>query len=611
MKGFDLSDNPFRVFTPEDMEAADVAELFVDPPDVIKIEGRGHMMLNGARGCGKSMIFRYLLSDCQRIARNVPVRDLPFLAFLVSIKNAGPTPTLTEFLRLKNKHANIVMNEHVLTAFVATRVFSALSRIELPSDSNAAREASDYYNNHFKKRMTMSGAAVDALSTVLPPPDVFGRIADACDMGYSEIVQYVKRLSAEQPAPYRGALWDYTDFLYPLLVELKRLSFLPSSPIYLLVDDGDYLNQAQTMILNSWISTRTQADVSIKVSTQLSYKTLQTMSGLPIQSPHDFQTLNISDLYTTRRGRYRDRVKQIVAKRLTKGNIECTPEEFFPHDEKQERAIEGIAREIRSKWLEEGRGHRPSDDAIRYARPDYIRSLGGRSKSSYTYSYSGFNQLVHISSGLVRYFLESAARMFDEQRSRLHGRSMKFIAPSVQDEITRICADEFMTSEFDQMAADAAIGDQREPNEPVDEMHLGMGQLRNIIRALGGTFYLKLISNDAERRVFSVAISGRADPDVVRVLTLGVRYGYFHRSTIGDKDGTGRTQLYILTRRLAPYFKLDPSSFAGYLWVTNEAMRKAMDNPDATLRRMKTEGLAEFFKDSQLELFDDFDRSTD
>ena len=34
-----------------------------------------------------------------------------------------------------------------------------------------------------------------------------------------------------------------------------------------------------------------------------------------------------------------------------------------------------------------------------------------------TYSYSGFDQLVHISSGLVRYFLEPAAVMFDEQRS--------------------------------------------------------------------------------------------------------------------------------------------------------------------------------------------------
>jgi hypothetical protein len=129
-------------------------------------------------------------------------------------------------------------------------------------------------------------------------------------------------------------------------------------------------------------------------------------------------------------------------------------------------------------------------------------------------------------------------------------------------------------------------------------------QLRNLIRALGGTFFQKLISDDAERRVFSVAISGVPDPEIVDVFELGVRYGYFHRSSIGNKDGTGRTRLYVLTRRLAPHFNLDPSSFAGYLWVTNDLLRDGMENPDRILRKIKKDGVSSVTETAQLSLFE-------
>src|SRR6185295_200923 len=98
-------------------------------------------------------------------------------------------------------------------------------------------------------------------------------------------------------------------------------------------------------------------------------------------------------------------------------------------------------------------------------------------------------------------------------------------------------------------------------------------------------------------------ISGEPGPDVSDIFELGVRYGYFHRSTIGNKEGTGRTRLYVMTRRLAPHFNLDPSSFAGYLFVTNEHLREAMENPDKLLRRVKRSGVNEFFEVNEYPLF--------
>ena len=587
MLTLNLQSNPFKVFTPEDMGAADVHALFVAPfTDFNKILEPGHTMINGPRGCGKSMIFRYLLPDCQCLASSKPMDQLPFLAFLISIKNSAPN--LTEFRRLYNLHADIVLNEHVLTLFVATKIFESISRFDILSDEKRFLETDDFLNNIFIPRLTDCGGNIDNLnsdrSTV---QDIFHIIRDTCSRLYVEISQYARRLAFSNSAvPYKSALFGYIDFLYPILNGLKSLSFFPSSPIYLLIDDADYLSKTQTVVLNSWISTRTQADVSIKVSTQLRFKTFATISGLPIQSPHDYQAIDIADIYTTNRGRYLSRTKEIIKRRLDNADIKATPEVFFPCDQQQEDAIQQISRTIRDEWKEKGRGYRPSDDVSRYARPRYIRSLSGQSKSLPSYSYSGFEQLVHISSGLVRYFLEAAAIMFDDQQSTNPESPVAFVSPAIQNRVIRAEADNLMLSAFERIRREEE-GDVDNIERNGNNVRLQMDKLYSLISFLGGVFFLKLISNDAERRVFSVAISGKSDPEINEIFDLGVRYGYFHRSSIGNKDGTGRTQLYVLTRRLAPCFKLDPMTFAGYLWITADFLRKAIENPDTILRNMK------------------------
>ena len=86
---------------------------------------------------------------------------------------------------------------------------------------------------------------------------------------------------------------------------------------------------------------------------------------------------------------------------------------------------------------------------------------------------------------------------------------------------------------------------------------------------------------------------------------LGVQYGYFHQSTIGNKEGTGRTRLYVLTRRLAPFFTLDPTSFAGYKLVTNEALREATIKPKTFLGKVRRNGVDSVLETGQLALFEE------
>ena len=609
----DLAKNPFKVFTPEGLDAEDVVDLFVPVKDFHKIKDSGHTMLNGPRGCGKSMIFRYLLPDCQCLKLTARLEDLEFIGILISIKNTAPN--LTEFLRLDDHNAKIILAEHVLCIFVAVTLFTSLRKLNIKNEPKWNSLAVDFYNDALLSRLRAAGWVEPEQATNIASNVSLSTILNAAthlfDDMYHSINNYATQLSfpGNDNIPYRGALCSYLAFLHPLLNDLRDLPFLPNGPVYLLVDDGDYLSHTQTRVLNSWVATRMQHEVSIKISTQLRYKTFSTVSGTPIQSPHDFQEINIADIYTSQKSMYPQNLELILKKRLKKAGLHTTPREMFPEDENQEKDIQEIAEEIKKSWPTEGRGYRASDDVTRYARPEYIKRLGGIAKSMSTYRYAGFDQLVHISSRLIRYFLEPAAQMYDEERSIVPPNQLVLrIEPRTQDRVIREQAEKLMFTEFDKIIREDPRGDSEGLTvTPQDEHQKRTQQLQNLIRALGGTFHQKLISDDAERRVFSVAISGTPDPEVIDVFELGIRYGYFHRSSIGNKDGTGRTRLYVLTRRLAPHFVLDPSSFAGYLWVTNDLLREGMTDPDKILRRIKKDGVNKYFEDTQLLLFDQID----
>ena len=605
MEKFDELKNPFTVTTPEGMSAERTVKLFVDVfSDFPKVPREGHVFLHGPRGSGKSMIFRYLQPDCQCLDKERNLSDLLFYSIYVPIKNTDPK--IIELLRLEDKHASTILNEHFMTINIALITFTFLAEhISEYTDDALVEEVKGFAVESFFELLADCGCnssqfpSFENFSTI---QECFQAIADVCEKLFKQFLSYLKKLSFQtEPVPYDGPLCGYFDFLFPLFCELKKLSFMPNGPIYLLIDDADNLNLTQTKILNSWVASRTSSDVSIKVSTQLRYKTFRTVTGHTIDTPHDYSEINISTIYTTHtfKGTYRDWIREIVSRRLNLFfGIDLDPDKFFPVYEKQEKAIKEIAEKYRRDWEHKGRGYRKSDDATRYARPDYMKSLAGTSKSSPSYSYAGFDQLVHISSGIIRHFLQAAADMYSEVEARSSGQPITFIPPHIQNSVIRSQSNAFLFDTFEKMHGDES--------EEAPDKDLLM-KLFNLIRALGGTFRQILLSDRAERRMFSIAFSNAPNENIRKVLSRGEQLGYFHVSAIGNKDGTGRTRLYILSRMLAPHFSLDPTSFAGYLFVTSSSIEEAMHNPYALLRKVKKDGadsVFEEFEERQLKLFD-------
>jgi len=605
-----MTSNPFKVYSPEDMSAEQVTTLFVPVAERLEIDGPEHVFIHGHRGCGKSMLLRSMAPDCQMLDQQKELGELPYLGVYATIKTTGLD--VAEYERLRNQYVGLILAEHALVSFLGSKVFESLRDHCLSAIDRAhgLEELREFAIKKVFKRLASSGAQVEAeldeARSANSSSDLLKILSDSLDSVYNTSCDYLRRSAfASDYQPYQGPLLAYRDFLFPVLCDLTNLAFMPiGKPLYYLLDDADNLNVMQTQVLNTWISFRTGNKVSFKVTTQLAYKTYLTTSRQRIEAPHDFRELHVSSIHTgaSSSSSYPQWVAKVVEKRLAQQGIAVPAGSFFPEDQEQEGAIRKVADELRARWETEGRGYRANDDAYRYARPDYIKSLSGTTKQLRLYRYAGFQQLVHISSGIIRFFLDNAAQMYAQQELRNQSPAdseidiaVRAIDPTVQDEVVRLAADNLMFGDLDRLEQEAKAGSS--PSEANE-----FRQLRNLIRALGGMFYEILVSERSERRVFSVALSDDPPDDIMMILKLGVRNGYFYEAAIGSKEGRWRTRRYIMTRRLAPHFKLDPMGFSGYLFVTSELLRGALLNPRQAISAFQEDRLGKVLGQNQLPL---------
>ncbi len=578
-----MVNNPFSVFTPEGLTAEQVISVFYpDMPGFGSIQNVGHAFILGARGSGKSILLRYHEPDCQRLETSKRISELDYVSLYVSFRETQAQ--ISELARFSDRHGEVFFNEHLLVLAIGAQIVLRLLRNN-PIDGELSPAALHQYRDLTD--------LLDGVSGPDNPTDVaeaLKAIATKLQKGYRAAVQYVKRHGFQaELLPYQGELYGYDDLLLPL-VEFMRtaLEISDATPILLLLDDADSLTETQTRIVNSWVARRLSTRCSLKVAAQITaYKSMLTVYDTRIEAPHDYHEINLSDP-TGRASEkaYVSRIAGIVQRRLKTVGLIKAADKFFEEDHRQRIAI---AREMDRLVAQHdegsGRGYRARDDAYRYARPNYITGLGGDRKSRSSYSYSGFDQLVHISSGVTRFFLEAASDMYSKavEAAPRGGKNITFIAPHIQNDVVRDHASRQMIGDLKDLQRDV----ERLRGDPQQAI-----QLTNLINGLGSLFESALVDPAvAERKLFSFALTDEPSRQIEDVLSLGVRYGYLFQGIIGRKEGAGRARLYILSRRLAPLFNLDPMGFSGYKFFTNEKIDMLMNDPDKarlSLRRSRS-----------------------
>lgn len=617
MSTYTKIENPFEVSTPETLSPQQISELFVDVfADFSSVKLAGHTFINGPRGCGKSMMLRYLEPDVQIAAgKYTNVTDIPFYAVHIPLKKSWAD--MTELHTMSGTPYYLVA-EHLLCSQMLQIIFASLHR---------SFPVQDKISN-FKKLLNDINSIISDYNGVIQNLCEINNFSDLSKVFRSFFAQAKSYYRKQFPnrgeiEPYNGALFSYSEVVIEILKVLKA-GIVDFKTFYLLIDDADSADIGIQRIINTWVSMRTTDIVSLKIATQNRYKTYRTIRNQVIESPHDYNSISMESIYAKKGSTYFARVKSIIEKRLNYyGLLEVTAEEFFPYDLKQYEAIETIKNQLK-KNFEEGKGkggNRASDDVIRYAIPEYITSLGGKSKSTSTYSYAGFESLVNLSSGIIRWFLEPAATMFNDTVENVTNGNEKItkIPVSIQNQVIRKWSSDLLEEELDKYEKDNNFKPSNDLIDNFDDDDIieysikeynhtedlrKYYRLKNLINALGMLFQRKLRDTKAsERNVTSISIPDFIPAKLKEVLDLAVEASLLQKTSIGNKSGIGRDVRYILSRRLAPHYNIDASGYAYCLSVSAKDLVIALDEPRKFVNsRMKDKDLLLAI---QLDIFED------
>ena len=354
--------NPFKYTSPEYIEPHDVIDLFVSVfSEYSHIPKVGHTFINGARGSGKSMMFRYMEPDCQRyldengkrLKKQKPISDLNYLGIYVPIKVGQYDRQELDL----NTRGFYLLNEHFMCIYIAMDIIRALKKLEIEDSPTNIEELKSFAKNDFKQELVFAGCEIEielkensSIDDILKALNVTLRnISSTFQINYLN-----KLIGVESPVPYNGPILLFRDFILNIIRSLKKYSFFPNCPIYLLIDDADELNEHQKRILNTWVSIRSTKDLSLKISTSHKYHVYSTTKNSRIDTPHDYSEINLNDIYTTKKNLYYKRVEEIVKKRLDVYSGEkIEPIDYFPTDKKQEKAIKKLFEDYVSQKLSE------------------------------------------------------------------------------------------------------------------------------------------------------------------------------------------------------------------------------------------------------------------
>jgi len=568
--------NPFIVESPEKLQAKDLKDLFVEKYTQIEfLKERKHTFLWGSRGSGKSMMLRYLEPQCQALVHGSVEKFLEkenFIAVYCPCKEGQINKT---DLRLLNEDATSIITEHILISYVVDQLIACIPT-QFPEpffDAETSLCLAEGIMKFFDRASVVSSVEdVNQTTDFRKEPLVWLREFFAADS--RKLAKFLRDSSLSgSHVKYEGATTGYHDFLLPCLKNFQKISKL-NLPIYVMLDDADRLSKIQQRIINTWIANRDQATVCFKISAQQNgYSTFLTRSGGLIEQPHDYSEIDVDELYTSSKSDYEEKIRLIAQRRLelstlkTKNILEVLPENPVEH-----KLYERIRDETASEWDQKNRPGRKEDYITRYGKARLFQYLKAHKTRK---SYAGFHNLVHLSSGVVRDFLEPCYIMFDKYRTTVKDpSSILSIPPGFQDDIIFKYSEEFLLDRPDRIKKDL----------PVERWSL-VDKLATLIESLGKLFYERLHDPEArEARLFSFTVRGNTPAEIQEVLNLGLEYRYFQRRTYSSKEGGGREKWYVLHRRLCPVFKLDPTGFEGRISLTSDLLKIACENPAQFVR---------------------------
>jgi len=378
---------------------------------------------------------------------------------------------------------------------------------------------------------------------------------------------------------YKGNLTEYHTFIKPFFEYVWEIvDVLRNVPFYLLFDEGDRLYKFQKAYINTLIANRDHKLISVKLASKISgYDYYYTESDVLIKEIHDYNTITLDELYTHSKDTYFNKVRDIANRRLALNEFTVAIDEFLPASENENELFEKIKLETANEWdslSEEKKTQDKSNYVNKYATARLFQYLA---KKKIKKRYSGFNNIVHFSSGILRNFLDPCDKMFNKALDEGHDfQKNQNIPEPLQDSVVY----EYSNNLYNEI--DEALKGL-DPSKAVNKDQIDViNNLKKIIDNLGEIYYKKLTDESSrDPRIISFALRDRPSDRLEKVLHYGVKEAFFHKAYSGSKSGGSRYDTYVLNRALCPRYKIDLSSLRGRIIVSSAIIEQLIDAPES------------------------------
>ena len=527
------------------------------------VESKKNIFLVGERGTGKTMALLYHSLPVKKIKAQKEKQTLDLSMISVYVPCNTPLFHRQEHDLLDHLHASLV-SEHCLVVSIMREVVETVSGIKELFDSSKVEEVRD--------------EIAYVLSLKLPDtPDLFRALSLAFDK-YITTVQKVLNEKSEEA--HLAGLMSFSSGLRPLLTCLTHIPMLSDCHFSLMIDDVQHLNPYQMRALNSWIAYRDNTLFSFKVTaTRVEAPSLETSFDGSILEGHDFTRIDMEQPYQNRLSAFGKMAREIIKKRLNAIDVKKTPDDFFPISESFEKDLQNAknqAMEEAKKKFPQGSQKQISDYVYKYKRAIYFRNRDSRSNLP---PYSGFELLVHLSTGVIRNLLDPCWYMYDRVYSERHAKNEtgKIIINEIPASTQDIVIKERSRKKWEWM--------KEELPKTIDGCsHNDAKRVYQLIDNLAILFKKRLQKEISEPRAVVFTISEYSEvlrDKLESVLKIARKAQLLYTFTSSAKDLGMRETYYMPNRILWPERGLDPqgqharvSIKAQHLWNAADKNKK-------------------------------------
>lgn len=564
--------NPFEIISPEDLKPEEIKSLFVKSyTELNTLKNKKHTIIYGSRGNGKSMLLRFLEPKCQILDSDLSTEKYlssynAFVGIYIPLKEGYFNK---KDLLLIDRQIAYTLSKHLINLHIVGCLIDIFIK-QLP----------DIIPPNVEKKLTKRIVTLLDNKKIHHNKSVnFVSLKDILLKEVSLVSEFISlRNFPTCTKEYNGNVSDYQTFVKPFFAEigdiicpLKNVSF------YLLFDEGDRLHKFQMEYINTMIANRDHKFISIKLASKIGSYHYYTDSNTLIKEIHDYDTIVLDELYTHSNYTYFNKVKEIVNRRLESHGFSVNIEDFLPPSESERKLFEKICINTGKEWDKLPKGLKPIEKQNyinKYATARLFQHLADKKAKK---RYSGFANIVHFSSGILRNFLHPCYNMYNKAQE--DGRDFKiklFIPEPIQNDIIYKYSDDFF-EEIDRSLK--GLGHNSiENKDKLEKMKL-------LLEGLGELFYKRLTDkNSRDPRIISFALKDIPDGKLQEILNYGITESFLHKTYTVSKSGGGRLDCYVLNRALCPLFKLDLSSLRGRILLSSNELWELIKNPKKAVK---------------------------